>query len=72
MRGMAALQSTALNDALPRCTYCGGVIGVYEPATQVTGESRLTTSRAAQPDLVSGSAMVYHAVCYELTRDARG
>ena len=56
-------------DRLPRCTYCGGVIGVYEPAIQLIGDAAWTTSRAAQPDLLTGeSEFVYHAVCYELSR----
>jgi hypothetical protein len=53
----------------PRCTYCGAVIGVYEPLVRVLDDDVLTTSRAAEPSLSSASpGLVYHAVCYELSR----
>lgn len=56
----------------PRCSYCGGVIGVYEPAVQVLGRTVRTTSRAAEADLsASRPGRLYHAVCYELTRRPR-
>jgi hypothetical protein len=56
-------------DHTPRCTYCGGVIGVYEPLVQVLGDAVLTTSRAADPNLSPGSpGRLYHALCYELSR----
>ena len=54
-------------DTVPRCTYCGAVIGVYEPMTQVLGNVAWTTSRAAEPSLSGRSpGALYHAVCYEL------
>ena len=69
---MAAGESSPTNAPVPRCTHCGAVIGVYEPAIEVAGQSRRETSRAARPDLVASSAAVYHAGCYEESRGLTG
>jgi hypothetical protein len=51
-------------SAMPACTRCGDVIGVYEPAVIVLdGESRVT-SRAGEPDAVRNALERYHRACY--------
>jgi hypothetical protein len=66
---MALADDSSLPTGSPRCSHCGAVIGVYEPATQVVGELAWTTSRAADPELSPDSpGSLYHASCYELAR----
>ena len=66
---MALAEPTPLSDELPRCAYCGGVIGVYEPIVRVLDGAASTTSRGAEPSLTTDSpGLLYHAVCYELVR----
>ncbi len=56
------------SDRTPRCSHCGEVIGVYEPAIHVTGELVARTSRARDPELSSDSpGRLYHVACYELS-----
>ena len=62
-----------LPDWIPQCAHCGGPIGAHEPAVHVVEGVASSTSRAVEPELSADSpGLLYHAVCYELTRPARG
>ncbi|HEY2162138.1 MAG TPA: hypothetical protein VGH24_12585 [Solirubrobacteraceae bacterium] len=66
---MALVDPIPVREGPPRCAYCGGVIGVYEPAIQLLGDVAVTTSRASDPDLSASSpGLLYHAVCHELSQ----
>ena len=68
-RGVALDDPVPVPEDPPRCAYCGGVIGVYEPVIQLLGGTAVTTSRASDPDLSASSpGLLYHAVCRELSR----
>jgi hypothetical protein len=48
-----------------RCSYCGDVIGVYEPTVVVAERGVLETALAADPDLARHSGHAhYHRSCY--------
>jgi hypothetical protein len=67
--GVALVDPIPVPEDPPRCAYCGGVIGVYEPAIQLLGGAAVTTSRGSDPDLSAGSpGLLYHAVCRELSQ----
>jgi hypothetical protein len=69
---MAIADTPPLSGGFPRCTQCGGVIGVYEPVLRVLDGDATTTSRASEPSLSAHSpGRLYHAVCYELGRRPR-
>jgi hypothetical protein len=70
---MALADPAPSRDEVLRCAYCGAVIGVYEPATQLVGDIAMTTSRAADPSLSAESpGLLYHSVCYALSRRESG
>jgi hypothetical protein len=48
-----------------RCARCGAVIGVYEPLVRIVDGIARKTSRAAEPDVAEGSAVCFHAACYD-------
>lgn len=52
--------------ARPRCTFCGDVIGVYEPLVLAAADGHRTTSQAAEPHLFPTSDACYHGTCFEL------
>jgi len=48
----------------PRCASCGELIGVYEPIVVVKPDGALReTSIAADPQLETGGASLYHRGC---------
>jgi len=51
------------------CDWCGDVIGVYEPAVFVAGETH-ETSYAAEPELGAAATERYHRGCFT-TRDGQ-
>jgi hypothetical protein len=70
--GMALAEFSPVSEGFPRCTHCGGVIGVYEPVLRLLEGVFTTTSRAKEPSLSADSpGRVYHALCYELGRRPR-
>lgn len=58
-----------LPRALPRCTSCDDVIGVYEPLVHRCGEFVRRTSRAVEPGVVACEGECYHLGCYERVVD---
>jgi hypothetical protein len=56
---------------LPRCTWCGDTIGVFEPLVYVAGEPRRAVRSAVLrlPDELRsgghGHAAFFHAACHE-------
>jgi hypothetical protein len=66
---MAAEIETA--HSVPRCNWCGDVIGVYDPLVHVTGETARRTSRAVEPEIADVAGCIYHAECYQLATDAK-
>lgn len=53
------------SDALPRCTACDDVIGVYEPLVHTLGASAHRTSRAVEPGVFASDGECFHLDCYE-------
>jgi hypothetical protein len=60
------------SDPAPQCAHCGGLIGLHEPAIRVVGGIASSTSRALEPEQSADPpGVLYHAVCYELSRRER-
>ena len=60
-----------IESAIPRCEWCGDVIGVYDPLVHVAGETVRRTSRAAEPDIADVAGRIYHDACYQLVVEGK-
>jgi hypothetical protein len=58
-----------IESALPRCEWCGDVIGVYDPLVHVDGQTARRTSRAVEPDVADLGGRIYHDACYQLAAE---
>ena len=45
------------------CSFCGDVIGIYEPLILVSGADARQTSLAAEPDIQADDVNTYHRSC---------
>lgn len=57
-------QERGATESPPRCSRCGDVVGVYEPAVLVRDGRALRTSRAARDFDLGADTEIYHRDCY--------